>query len=275
MRRRHIQLVAAVASNAPGLSFLRCCPTPFLYCHACPLAVGACPVGTLQHFIILRQAPLYLVGVGTAVAALWGRSACAFLCPFGLVQEWLREFGARLGLAGRRLSNRHTWVRWVVLGVLVLGIPAITREPWFCKLCPAGALVAGIPLVILEAGFRPLVGTLFAVKVVLLAGVFGLALVAKRPFCRFACPFGALLGLGNSIAWSHLEVDREQCTGCGECRDRCPVELAIPDQVGSPGCIQCRQCAVCPSVRVARGWRSPAGSAVTPARRPVSLSRSR
>lgn len=259
MRRRQLQLIAAVVANLPPLNFLRCCSYPFLHCHACPLAIGACPVGTLQHFIILRQAPLYLLGAGAAVAALWGRAACAFLCPFGLVQEWLRELGVRLGLAGRRLSNRHTWTRWAVLGVLVLGVPAITGEPWFCGLCPNGTLVAGIPLVILESGLRPLVGVMFAVKLSLLAGVLGLALVARRPFCRFACPFGALLGLGNRVAWSHLEVDREQCTGCGECRDRCPMELSIPGEAGSSNCIQCRECAACPAVRVARGWRLPAG----------------
>ncbi|MDQ7792851.1 MAG: 4Fe-4S binding protein [bacterium] len=255
--RRRVQILSAMAANLPALSFLRCCPYPFLHCHACPLAIGACPVGVLQHFVILRRLPLYLVGAGAAVAALWGRASCAFLCPFGLLQEWLRELGDRLGLAELPISNRATWTRWIVLAVLVLGLPVLLREPWFCKLCPNGTLLAGIPLVITDPGLRSLAGTMFLAKVGLLAAVIGLALVAKRPFCRFACPFGALLGLGNRAALFHLEVDRERCTGCDECRDRCPMDLTLPGGAGSPGCIQCRQCTVCPAVRAVRGWKRP------------------
>ena len=45
---------------------------PFLYCYGCPLAVGACPIGALQNFTILRICPLYLLGVLGVSGAIFG-----------------------------------------------------------------------------------------------------------------------------------------------------------------------------------------------------------
>ncbi|HSW09737.1 MAG TPA: 4Fe-4S binding protein [Bacillota bacterium] len=260
MRRRHLQLLAAVAANVPLLPCSRAIPVPILHCHACPLATGACPVGTLQHFIILGRPPLFLLGIVGMVTALAGRATCAFLCPFGLVQEWLRQAGQKLGIRERRVSNAHAWTRWAVLGGLVVAAPSVLGEPWFCKLCPNGTLFAGIPLLILDPALRPLAGPLFFVKLLLAAGFIGSALLVRRPFCRFICPYGAAIGLGNRLAWSRIQHEPDQCTGCGSCRDRCPVDLPVPAGVGSSHCLQCRECAGCPAVKVVHGWRRrPAG----------------
>ena len=35
---------------------------PFLNCHACPFAVGSCPVGMIQHFAAIRQFPFFILG---------------------------------------------------------------------------------------------------------------------------------------------------------------------------------------------------------------------
>jgi len=267
MRRRHLQLLAAVAANIPLLPCSRAIPVPILHCHACPLATGACPVGTLQHFIILGRPPLFLLGIVGMVTALAGRATCAFLCPFGLVQEWLRQAGQKLGLRERRVSNAHAWTRWAVLGGLVVAAPSLLGEPWFCRLCPNGTLFAGIPLLILDPALRPLAGPLFVVKLILAGGFIASAFFVRRPFCRFICPYGAAIGLGNRIAWSRIQPEPDQCTGCGSCRDRCPVDLLVPVGAGSSHCLQCRECTGCPAVKAVRGWRRrPAGVEREPGR---------
>jgi len=268
LRRRTIQLLSLLAANLPLPFSLRCCPYPFLHCHACPLAIAACPVGVLQHFVILRQVPLYLTGALAAVAVAGGRAACGFLCPFGLFQEWCHAAGRRLGLVEWRPTNGRAWTRWVVLAVLVLAVPALTREPWFCKLCPSGTLVAGVPLVALQPELRALAGAMFGLKVSLLAAVVALAAVVRRPFCRFVCPLGLVLGLANAVAWFRVRADVEACTGCRACHGRCPVDLAVPEQVGSSLCLHCGECAVCPAVRTVRGWPVPrSGRCFPPASR--------
>jgi ferredoxin-type protein NapH len=52
--------------------------TPTLNCYACPGALFACPIGSLQHFIIVGQAiPAYVMGYLAAIGAVVGRCAAA------------------------------------------------------------------------------------------------------------------------------------------------------------------------------------------------------
>ena len=36
---------------------------PVLNCYACPGSLFACPIGTLQHFVIIRAVPMYFIGL--------------------------------------------------------------------------------------------------------------------------------------------------------------------------------------------------------------------
>jgi ferredoxin-type protein NapH len=255
--RRLFQAASLVVSSLPWLGFLRSCPYPFLHCVSCPLAVAVCPVGALQHFIILGRFPLLVAGFMTAVAALWGRLSCGFMCPFGLFQDLLARAGTALRFAVRAASgatapptqHHGRLIRWAVLATLVIAAPALLHEPWFCKLCPAGLLEAGLPHVALRPALRSMIGTLFAFKVLLLAALIIAALRVRRPFCRFVCPVGLFLGMGNRVSRFHLEVDKEGCTACGRCRELCPVDIEVWRDPRSPDCIHCLDCASCPHVR--------------------------
>lgn len=245
-RRLRTQIASAVVANSglagrglfPGL---KACSYPFLNCYACPLAIGACPVGTIQHFTIIRRVPLYVVGVLGVVGSIWGRMSCAWLCPFGLVQDLLHRVpwpGPRPRLDTRRWS----WVKYVVLAVLVLAVPYITLEPWFCKLCPAGTLEGGLPWLSISAPLRALVGPLFWLKISILAAFVVGSVLISRPFCRLACPLGATYGLANRWSRVQITVDRDRCTGCGVCARSCPMGLRPHLDASSTDCIRCEQC---------------------------------
>ena len=62
---------------------------PGLNCYSCPGAVAACPLGALQASLnsFPTALPLYMLGILLLFGALLGRAVCAFLCPFGLIQE--------------------------------------------------------------------------------------------------------------------------------------------------------------------------------------------
>lgn len=240
-KRSAIQLVSTVLANSKFIPGLKCVNYPFLNCYSCPLAIGACPVGTVQYFVITRQLPLLVVGVLGVVGSIWGRMSCAWLCPFGFIQELLYK----IPWPGRKLTirtRRYAWVKYVVLAALVLGIPYVTLEPWFCKLCPAGTLEAGLPWLAISPPLRDLVGLLFWVKIALLVVFVVSAIVISRPFCRFACPLGAAYGLTNRFSRVRLEVDTDRCTSCGKCGKVCPMGLQPESDVNSTDCIRCRQC---------------------------------
>jgi polyferredoxin len=253
-KRTYIQIAAAIVTNSYFLApVLKHVPCPSLNCYACPLAVFACPVGTLQHFIIIGLFPFFLLGLISIVGLVLGRWACGYLCPFGLIQDLL----AKIRKAKASLPGWLSYGRYVSLVALAIALPAFLGEPWFCKLCPAGTLEAGLPIVgqaFIKAKllgqysqFWGMVGWLFAVKLALLAGFFAASIFFKRPFCQTACPLGAVFGLFNRISLLQLTFDRS-CRSKADCRKICPVDIDIRQDPSSPDCIRCLQCTKCPGV---------------------------
>ncbi len=238
-RRSSVQFLSALALNSHFTQyFTRGMPCPALNCHACPAAAFACPIGSIQHFVGRMKFPLYVVGTVALVGALIGRGSCGWFCPFGLLQELLYK----LPVPKLRMRNRYNWTRYLLLAVLVVIIPLVTREPWFCKLCPAGTLEAGIPVVLLNAGIRHLIGALYRLKLVLLGAFMLWMSVTPRPFCRWVCPLGALWSPLNPVSYFRLTVQQEACLRCDRCQAVCPMDIRVYENPSSGLCVRCLEC---------------------------------
>jgi len=241
-RRRRVQAISFVVMNSYFLDIFKFVPCPGMNCYACPAAIFACPIGTLQHFSIIRQVPLYTLGVLSLVGLAVGRLACGWLCPFGALQELLYRLRSRLRWPSWKLSERMSWLPYGFLVALVGIVPLLTYEPWFSKLCPVGTLEAGIPWVLLDAELRSQAGWLFVVKLLILLAFLVWMLVTPRPFCRFVCPLGAIWSPFNRLSRLGLAVDENSCTQCGTCRTVCPVDISIYENPTSTRCVRCLEC---------------------------------
>jgi polyferredoxin len=250
-RRMTVQAISALVLNSYFTQTItKGVPCPALNCYACPVAAFACPIGSVQHFIGRGAVPLYVLGVVALVGVLVGRASCGWICPFG----WLQELLYRLPVRKLRLPNRFNWTRYALLAVLVVALPLVTAEPWFCKLCPAGMLEGGIPVVLLYGELRALVGPIYWLKLAVLGGFLTWMSVTRRPFCRWACPLGALWSPLNAVSSLRLTVDEQRCIRCGHCQEICPVDLTIYEDSASPACIRCMRCLVeCPTDAISIG----------------------
>jgi ferredoxin-type protein NapH len=244
-RRTIIQALSAIGLNSyVTQSVTKGLPCPALNCYACPAASFACPIGSIQHIAGARhQIPFYVLGVVGLIGALVGRGSCGWLCPFG----WVQELVYKLPIPKLRLPNRFNWTRYVVLAVLVFVVPIITRETWFCKLCPAGTLEGGIPWVIISADIRQMIGTFYWIKLGILGGFLAWMSVTRRPFCRWICPLGALWAPFNKVSAMHLSVDEDTCIQCNRCQEVCPVNIRVHENPNDSACIRCLACVrACP-----------------------------
>lgn len=242
---------------------LRAGCVPFLNCHACPFAISSCPIGILQHFAAIRQIPYLLIGYLGIIGLTVGRAACGWLCPFGILQDWMFKIKSKKFTLARHLPK----LKYVSLVVLAILLPFFTEAHWFSRICPWGTIIAGIPWVLwnpIDPTFgdpviQPgMVGWHYALKIAVLIFFLILFIFIKRPFCRTTCPMGAIYSFFNRISLFQMKVNKSKvCGKCTLCRDVCPVDIKISDDPGSAECIRCLECTVCKNVRVK--WGVPDG----------------
>lgn len=213
---------------------------PGLNCYSCPGATGACPMGSIQHFIAVRQIPWFAAGSMLAISAVIGRLPCGLLCPFG----WLQDLLYKIRTVKIRLPEWTHYLKYFFLVVVAGVIVFFTGATWFCKLCPAGIFGAGIPQVLLDTNLGRILGWLFAVKLAILGVALIMSVMTKRPFCRI-CALGAVFSLGNPVSLFRLRVDKDRCNQCDMCYRVCPMEIRPYKNPQSTACIRCLECTRC------------------------------
>jgi polyferredoxin len=77
------------------------------------------------------------------------------------------------------------------------------------------------------------------------------SLFVERPFCKYACPYGALLGLTNFFRVFGIKRNKETCIDCKACDKACPMNINVSGAgtVRNHQCISCLECtseAACP-----------------------------
>ncbi len=269
--RLYIQLISAVFSNSflkgfklgsvySGGTKAYCIPT--LNCSSCPGALFSCPIGMLQQQLANRGSVLYILGFIAFIGALLGRLICGFLCPFGLLQDLLFKIPFVKKLKTIKGDRYLRKIKGVIFFLFCIILPLFVLDEfgygkaWFCAyICPAGTLEAGIPLYIVNEGLRSAIGFLFTWKAVILTVLIVLSLLLYRPFCRYLCPLGFILGRFNRVSLYQMEVDKDKCINCGLCSKACNLNLDIRVDNKSGECIRCGECKkACPTGAVKSGF---------------------
>ena len=219
---------------------------PVLNCYACPSALFSCPIGSIQHFMVVHAIPYYVIGYLGLIGSLVGRMPCGTLCPFGFFQELLYKVRSVKIAVPRYLRS----FRFVVLVALVFVVPWMTAENWFSKVCPMGTLTGGLPWVTLSPDVRSMIRDLFWIKVAMLVFFAVSSILAKRPFCQTSCPLGALYGLFNRVSLVRLHWETSRCTHCDKCFRVCPMEIKVYEGENTGHCIRCLDCTACEAITV-------------------------
>jgi polyferredoxin len=230
-----------------------------------PSAEALCPFGgfeTLWTWVTTGRTVAHVhtanlvLAAAVVVLALVGRGFfCGWLCPLGTLQGMvhaagrvvsdrvppLRRLRRRLeqgASAARwhRVDRVLRWGRWLVLAWALIGAAAtgtmVFREadPWIALLSVAEFEVS--------LAFVVLLATLVV------------SVVVERPFCRYACPLGAVQSLVGQVSPIAVQRDASACLGCDLCNRACPMAIPVNTRtrVTDTSCLGCLECvAACPS----------------------------
>jgi polyferredoxin len=185
---------------------------------------------------------IFLSVVLTAV--FFGRGVCSWACPIGLLQEWVRGFGARLiGKRYRPPPLVDAVLRAIKYLILAFFLKVIlldfSGQAAISFLQSPYNAVSGVKL--LEFWIAPSATTILVIGVLVGATMF-----VEDFWCRYLCPYGALLGIVGKISPASIRVtrDRDSCTHCGACTAACPnrIDVENADVVTDLECTRCSQC---------------------------------
>jgi len=193
----------------------------------------------------IHDSSFILMILVTFLAVLFGPVFCGWVCPLGSIQEWVGKLGKKLfkrrynHFVPLKLDRVLRYARYLMLA-WVLYMTAATGKLIFANIDPYHALFN-------------LWGSELAVGgVIVLAVTLVLALFVERPWCKYACPYGALLGLTNLVRVFKIRRKEEACKNCSLCSRSCPMNLPVNTAkvIRDPQCISCLECtteAVCPA----------------------------
>ncbi|MBR5524013.1 MAG: 4Fe-4S binding protein, partial [Clostridia bacterium] len=261
-KRKLMQLYFALLFNANAKGFItgniytgktKVMCVPGMNCYSCPGAVGACPLGSLQGSFSAGHSTLFYVGgILLLYSVLLGRLICGWLCPFGLIQEWLYKIKTPK-VKKSPITRLLSYLKYVLLVFFVIIVPILyalrdTPLPAFCKyICPAGTLEGGISLLAnkVNSSYFSMLGPIFTWKFLLMVSIMTGCIFVFRLFCRFICPLGALYGLFNRISIFGVKLNRDKCVDCNKCISHCKMDIR---HVNDQECISCGECIpVCPT----------------------------
>ncbi|AIY90825.1 4Fe-4S binding protein [Geoglobus acetivorans] len=173
-------------------------------------------------------------------AVLLKRGFCGWVCPVGFLSEMV-------SLAGKKISGKNlrgfSYARIIkyllLLFFLYLILPMRPEELTAFIFSPYWA-IADVKL--LDFWLKP--GTL---TIAVTALIIILTLFVRNFWCRFLCPYGALLSILSYL--SPARIEKTDCTYCRRCDEVCPsfIEISERESVNGPECIMCLECVkTCP-----------------------------
>jgi ferredoxin len=194
-------------------------------------------VSTGTYVRKIHSASFILMWIVFLLTVFLGPVFCGWVCPLGSIQEWLGKLGKKIfkrrfnRLLPYRLDRVLRYLRYLMLGWVVY-MTAVTGTLIFQDIDPYFAL---FNFWTAEAAIGGLI---------ILGAVLLLSLVVERPFCKYACPYGAVLGIFNLFRVFKIRRNPATCIDCKACDRACPMNIPVSTgtAVRHHQCIACLKC---------------------------------
>jgi len=179
--------------------------------HGCVCSIGAVQNVALTLTNNSYTIPLYallMFILPIIFTFLFGRVFCAGVCPFGALQDLVNVKNYKLSKA---ITSVLGIFPWIYLGFAILF--AVTNSRFIiCRFDPF-------------VGFFRLGGELPLILFGVLLLIF--SIFTGRPFCRFICPYGAILSIFARFSLRQVKLTKKECISCQLCHNACPVDTIL------------------------------------------------
>jgi polyferredoxin len=206
----------------------------------------------LKTWLVTRQVPathaagMFMLIAFLAISFLYRKAFCSWICPVGTISEWLWQTGRMLF---KRTFTPPRWLdvplrglKYILLGLFLYVVITMPVSDIRAFLTSPYGQVADVKML----NFFRQMGETTAVVLAVLVVV---SLVVKNAWCRYLCPYGAMMGLVALVSPSRIVRNADACIDCAKCAMACPAGLPVDrlQTIRSPECTACLSCvAICP-----------------------------
>lgn len=251
MKSKHVRLAAQIiffalialisvnhtlVEQGGGISFV-----PEVSLHAiCPFGsiVTISTLATGQGLVRQLHPSVMVIGaVVLLLTIIFGPVFCSHICPLGSIQEWIGRLGKKVfkkkynKFIPKKVHNVLKYMRYVVLILIVVQTYRLFAL-MFAKIDPYYAL------------FHFWTGEATVISLVILGLTLIGSLFVERPWCKYACPYGAVLGLISKVSIFKIRRAKAACIDCGQCDNECPmlIDISQKSKVTDTLCNRCMKC---------------------------------
>ncbi len=246
-----VQGYFALVSIVLGIQFARIVPLP----HRPPGVEGYLPISGLMGALdwiyqgtlnTVHPAATTLILIFIGMSLIFRRSFCSWICPVGLLSESLARLGQKIFKENARvprwLDIPFRGLRYLLLGFFLVAILSMTPAELRGFIESPYNQISDVKMYLFFAE----IGKVGLISIGLL--VVG-SVVINGFWCRYLCPYGALVGLGALLSPFRIRRDTDSCIDCGLCDKVCMASLPVATRESLKGveCTGCMDCvAVCP-----------------------------
>ena len=199
------------------------------------------------HVTELHPAGMFLLLAFVVASWLFRKSFCGWLCPIGTISEYLSRLGretfGRNFRLPRKLDVALRSLKYILLLLFLFAVVSMSVEGIRAFLDGPYGQVADVKMLNF---FRDLgIGGGSVLAILVVGSVF-----VQNLWCRYLCPYGALMGLASMLSPIGIRRVPGLCIDCGKCAKACPSALPVDRLVTirSAECIGCMECVTeCPA----------------------------
>jgi polyferredoxin len=195
----------------------------------------------------IHPAAMFLFMAFLLISLLLKKAFCSWLCPVGTLSEYLWKLGRKIFGRNLRLPR---WadiplrsLKYLLLGFFAFVIGTMSAESLQSFMNTPYGLVADVKMLNF---FRDMGETAAIVIALLILG----SMLVMNFWCRYLCPYGALMGLLSLLSPVKIRRDANACLDCSKCARAFPAGLPVDrlTQIRSAECTACMECvAACPA----------------------------
>jgi polyferredoxin len=212
---------------------------------------GFLPISSLMSFYLFiitgqvhsaHPAGFFIFFAIVLVSIVFGKAFCSWLCPIGFLSELIGDFGKKIFGKDLKLPKFLDYplrsLKYLMLGFLFYSVFFLMSVPALQAFLDSPYnLVADVKMYYFFADISRF-------SLIVIGILFLLSIFLRGFWCRYLCPYGALLGITSLLSLNKIRRNPVSCIDCGLCNKACPAFVKV-DKVKTVISDECTTCLNC------------------------------